>query len=331
MTATAGAIDLYPCDELACLEISGQDSVSFLQSQLTQDVQLLSKGRAALTGYCSAQGRLLASMVLVPTENAQTMLALVREDLLEGLVKRLRMFVLRSKVVLQVRDDLKVWGLVTDEQNVAQSGFNCPSDVWGVMSASVGMLVRAPSSNSQQVRCWVISPVTTAVESGDSASGNPQFDAPAIAGSIMHQDAAYWNVQDVLAGLPWIAESTKDLFIPQTVNLDLIDGVSFTKGCYPGQEVVARAHYRAKVKRRMHVAKVSGTAEIAPATDVFAAASLDEPVGRVIQSARDGEMTYVLFEAPFKVLSEGGLVAGSASGPSMTVQALPYLTEDAGV
>ncbi|AWB33237.1 CAF17-like 4Fe-4S cluster assembly/insertion protein YgfZ [Orrella marina] len=326
MIATDGAIDLYPCNELACLEITGQDSVSFLQSQLTQDVQLLSQGRAALTGYCSAQGRLLASMVLVPTDNPQTMLALVRQDLLEGLVKRLRMFVLRSKVVLQVRDDLRVWGLVAD----AQSEFECPQAIWGVSSVSVGLLVRAPSSGTHQTRCWLISSVASTVGADDQTDSDPRSAAPAIAGSVLHQDAASWNVQDILAGLPWIAEATKDLFIPQTVNLDLIDGVSFSKGCYPGQEVVARAHYRAKVKRRMHVARVSGTAEILPASDVFVGANPDDPVGRVIQVAREEDMTYILFDAPFKVLSEGGLVAGEAAGPVIELQALPYSIEETG-
>lgn len=318
MTANAGAINLYPCHDLACLQISGQDSVSFLQSQLTQDVQLLSQGRAALAGYCSAQGRLLASMILVPTDNPQTVLALLRRDLLDGLVKRLRMFVLRSKVVLEVRDDLRVWGLVTPER--APDGVEVPKAVWHVQTCAPGQIIRAPGSGDAQgevARCWLIQDVKAAQK---------------IDGAEVHADASHWHVLDVLAGLPWIEEATRDLFIPQTLNLDLIEGVSFTKGCYPGQEVVARTHYRAKVKRRMHAARVDGSHEIAPAADVFTCAAPDDPVGRVIQVARDGDQTYVLFEAPFKVIAEGPLCvsgAGAAQELTMDVVPLPYSTEEA--
>jgi len=315
MSKQTSLINLYPCNELACLQISGQDAIAFLQSQLTQDILLLSQQRAALAGYCTAQGRLLATMVLTAGEDSQQIIALTSSDLVDGLLKRLRMFVLRSKVTLEVRCDLQVYGMtVAEHEHVLDTvPVTLPAKVWeSVRQASV-QIIQAPALTGLASRYWVIAP---------KAKGNPFTSA------VLHDDAQPWHVQDILAGTAWIQDSTKDLFIPQTVNLDLIEGVSFTKGCYPGQEVVARTHYRAKVKRRMHAAKITPRNEsIKPAEDVFPTDSPQDPCGRVIQVAHDTQSTYLLFEAPTNQVKEAELTVVGSEGSSLEIIALPYATE----
>lgn len=312
MSTPTHLIDLYPCNELACLQVSGQDAITFLQSQLTQDVQLLSKQRAALAGYCTAQGRLLATMILAAGADSQQVIVVTSADLVEGLLKRLRMFVMRSKVVLEVRGDLQVYGMtIADNAHTSDArSVDLPAEVWGAVRQESLQIIRAPSLGGPVSRYWVISP---------REKGNP------IDTAALHDNAQPWQVQEILTGTAWIQDLTKDLFIPQTINLDLIEGVSFTKGCYPGQEVVARTHYRAKTKRRMHAAKVTPLDEnIKPGMDVFATDNAQDPCGRVIQVAHDADSTYLLFEAPTAQVQQSGLRVGDGEGSVLEIIALPY-------
>jgi len=161
-----------------------------------------------------------------------------------------------------------------------------------------GTWITAPGSRPQALRGWWLG------------------EAPAAADSA---DAATWDAADIAAGLPWIEAATQDLFIPQTLNLDLIGGVSFTKGCYPGQEVVARSHYRGTVKRRMAGGVVGPVApRIAPASDVYQHGQPDQPCGRLINAARANGVTRVLFEAPLDAVAAGGLHVGGVDGPEIT-------------
>src|SRR5690606_20468615 len=133
--------------------------------------------------------------------------------------------------------------------------------------------------------------------------------------------AVQWHAADLAAGLPWIGAQTQDLFIPQTVNLDLIEGVSFSKGCYPGQEVVARSHYRGTVKRRMALGTLSAAVPAAePGADIYDARQAGEPCGRIVDAA---ERT-VLFEAPLDAVEGGDLRLGAPDGPAIAPRALPY-------
>jgi len=145
---------------------------------------------------------------------------------------------------------------------------------------------------------------------------------------LIQQSVAAWAVQDVQAGLPWINDTTVDLFIPQTINLDLTEGVSFTKGCYPGQEVVARAHYRGTVKRRMQLAHLDEvSASIKPGQDIFCPNSSSDPCGRVVNVAHDDKKTWLLFEAPMKLTqadSSAPLHVSAADGPTLVMASLPY-------
>ncbi len=314
-------ISQYVGLDLVVFTAHGVDAFGFLQSQLTQDVDRLKSGKAALAGYCTAQGRLLANMVLAPTGSADKVMGFVHRDILPNFLKRLRMFVLRSKVTLEPTEH-QVIGITVEAAHlasVAQTlGYALPRADWDTVNTGDGVWIAAPSAGATLARFWWL-----ADESQVTA-----LTARLDTDLVKLESSNTWVVQDLQAGLPWINDSTVDLFIPQTINLDLTEGVSFTKGCYPGQEVVARAHYRGTVKRRMQLAHLGGELlPIKPGEDIFCPTDGPNPCGRVVNVAYDGEKTWVLFEAPVKLTQTGesaALSVSSIDGPKLAMTDLPY-------
>ena len=293
-------------DELAVIEFAGPDAVSFLHGQITQDVSGLPQGQARPAGYCTAKGRLLATMVFWRS-GAENVRALVRADLADVLAKRLGMFVLRAKVSVR-RLDSAVWGVGLPAGEAHEAGD------WAVRQAEDGDWVHAPSAPGAEIRrCWYVAQAGS-TPPGMQTSGWAQA----------------WRAQDIQAGLPWVQAATQELFIPQTLNLDLIDGVSFTKGCYPRQEVVARSHYRGTIKRRMSAGSCPAAlgpgadAAFAPGTDIYDAAKPDAPWGRVVNSQIFDGRAWLLFEAQLADLNQAELRLGSPQGPVIELAQLPY-------
>jgi len=296
-------------DELAVVSFTGVDAGSFLHGQLTQDVQNLKPGQASLAGYCTAKGRLLATCVIWQAQ-ADTYLALVRADLADALVKRLSMFVLRAKVSI-MRSPLQVWALALPAVSAHTTGA-----AWQVAPADNSWRITAPDKQiaDQQdgiQRCWYVA----------NASQPPS-------GATQPGWANRWRVRDVQAGLPWVQAVTQERFIPQTLNLDLIGGVSFTKGCYPGQEVVARSHYRGTLKRRMAAGYCTAAVEhaewLSADADIFDAHHPEQPWGRIVNVAIDQHTAWLLFEAQLNNLDEADLRLGHAQGAAITLHPLPY-------
>jgi len=195
------------------LAVTGAEARAFLHAQLTKDIEKLAPDGAVLAGWCTAKGRLLATMLVIPSPDG-FLLQLAR-DLAPAVQKRLSMFILRSKV--KIADESDAWaqyGLWDADLNVAGVAWD-----GGAVTVRVGerRFVKLGKSLSEDCK-----------------------------GS---EDA--WRLQEIRAGRPWISAATQDLFVPQMVNLEQIGGVDFQKGCYPGQEIVARAQYRGQVKRRM--------------------------------------------------------------------------------
>ena len=313
------AIELTACDHLAVCRVSGADARAFLQSQLTQDVERVTASAAALAGFCTAQGRLWASMVLLQGQQEQEVLALMRADLLESFLKRIRMFVLRSKVSFEVLDQWHVCGVHVHRAGGELALAGQPvHETWAAVNDQAKHWIRLPSAKPDLVRLLVLGP----------DDPKPTIESTLGAPTSLVADTVAWQAADMAAGLGWIQAKTQDLFIAQTLNLDLVGGVSFTKGCFPGQEVVARAHYRGTVKRRMHLAHVqSPDAPLEPGMDVFVAAEPDSPVGRLIDVVQANGHATVLFEAPFKTIQTSTLCAGSASGQALELGELPYTLE----
>ena len=311
--AASHSLRSAPLPSLAVISVSGADAVSFLHGQITQDVQNLSN-EARLAGYCSPKGRLLATLAVWQTnapDGLSELHLLMRADIAQAVVKRLSMFVLRAKAKLTITT-ATVTGLSIDANQAADLGqtlgTTLPTAPWQLAHLPQGIWITAPSADPTRLRGWLIN------EAGDQTS------------TEANASEASWDAEDIAAGLPWIGATTQDLFIPQTLNLDLIGGVSFTKGCYPGQEVVARSHYRGTVKRRMAAGTATATPDALPGVDVFQASRDDAPCGRIINAATVGDTTQLLFEAPFDAVDEGDLRIGAANGTAINVVPLPYPT-----
>jgi folate-binding protein YgfZ len=207
------------------LSVTGTDARAFLHAQLTNDIEHLPADRAALAGWCSAKGRLLASFLVVPAPEG-FLLQLAR-DLAAPVAKRLSMFILRSKV--KITDESESW------------------DQFGIWDASLPTAEVSWSGKVATVRV-----------------GERRFLRLAPRGEVTEAataDEAQWALQEIRAGRPLITSATQDQFVPQMVNFEQLGGVDFKKGCYPGQEIVARAQYRGQVKRRMvHATAPAGVA-----------------------------------------------------------------------
>ena len=235
------------------LSVSGADAREFLHAQLTNDIQALPADRAALAGWCSAKGRLLATFLVIPSgDGFQLQLA---RDLVPTIQKRLSLFVLRSKVK------------ITDESEALRQ-YGVWGDVPGLQLPSVPFAV-VRSNGLVGVR----------FDEGRSLV----LSAAAIGGETVPEER--WTVEEIRAGRPLITSATQDLFVPQMVNYEKVGGVNFQKGCYPGQEVVARAQYRGQVKRRMSRLPAPAGAPLAPG---------QEYNGGVVVDSAGGEMLAVL-------------------------------------
>jgi tRNA-modifying protein YgfZ len=195
------------------LAVTGIDARSFLHAQLTNDIENLPADRAALAGWCTAKGRLLATMLVIPS--ADGFLLQLARDIAPAVAKRLSMFVLRSKVkVADESANLAQMGVWTSEWKI-------PDVAWE------GGVVRVRVSDDRYLMI-----------------------GPGLTGQCAKSEDA-WSLAEIRAGRPFISLATQDKFVPQMVNLEKLGGVDFQKGCYPGQEIVARAQYRGQVKRRM--------------------------------------------------------------------------------
>jgi tRNA-modifying protein YgfZ len=277
---------------------SGADAVSFLHGQLTHDVALLDAHHARLAAFCNAQGRMLANMVLWKAGD-DVWLAMPR-SVMETTLKRLRMFVMRAQCQLEdLSDSVSVWGVWGS--GIAQ---RTPS-VWGTAADSGATWVRLPDA-----------PLATAVPRA--------LVCGAVAPQPEAGSAAQWAWLDVCAALPWVTPQTAGQLVPQMVNLESLDGVSFKKGCYPGQEVVARSQFRGAIKRRGE--RVHSEHGLQPGQDVFAG---EQAVGIVVNAEAspwggwDALVSLHLAQAEGKTLH-----LGAADGPVLARSGLPYTLRD---
>jgi folate-binding protein YgfZ len=208
---------------LGVLRFTGPDALGFLQGQLSNDTQRLTADSSLLAAYSSAQGRVLALIYLLA--HSSGVLAILPREILRPTMERMRKFVMRAKVRIEdAGDSLAVGGRFG--ANLESSGGDTEADVIGV----------APVARDAN-RHWLIAA--------------PQRFAPADAAEAQRAENE-WRLADIRAGLPQIYAATSEAFVAQMLNLDLLDGISFSKGCYTGQEIIARTQHLGRIKRRLH-------------------------------------------------------------------------------
>ncbi len=312
-----------PCNlpEWGLILVEGADAASFLQNQLTNSVLGLTrilpghiaKGSSStrLIGYCSPKGRLLASawLGLFPSsEDADDRFALfISKDIAATTAKRLSMFVLRSKVkVIDASADWTVSGLYGSEEQIIDFKFD-PNAI----------ALRMPdvfSSNQSVARLLLANPV---VKQSSSRDSQELLEA--------------WNELEVLSAIPRIVQATQEQFVPQMINFESVAGVDFKKGCYPGQEIVARSQYRGAIKRRLQIAHIHSNApnqDLAlPGTELFHSNDPSQPAGMVVLSSRAPEnrgRIDLQIECKLEALENGEIHLGSTDGPVLKIDLLPY-------
>ena len=224
-------------DNRKIIQVAGRDAELFLQGQLSSDVRELSDERSAqYSSYCTAKGRMLASFFV--WRFCDVYYLMVAEDLVTCVISRLSMFVLRSKVEISIADNLTLVGIsgVPALNTLAiEPALAAKAVERKVVQSDLGLLIGLPGKG------WLLAADETGAE---------RIDKMLMAGENVIS-SRIWDWRDVDAGIPWVQLATREQFVPQMVNLELIGGVSFNKGCYPGQEVVARSQYLGKLKRRL--------------------------------------------------------------------------------
>lgn len=259
---------------IGIIRVSGPDARTFLQSQLSNDALGLVDA-SQLSAYCTAQGRMIALFRIVP--RADELYLLLPHELLETVLKRLRMYVLRAKVSLAAADDWAVLGLSGPQSAplLLQTQLPVPE---APPRAAVTNDITVLAIPGPTPRYLLLGP-----ESTIRALGPLMPEAPLVGSSA-------WSWLDITAGLPTIGTATSEAFVPQMANLDILDGINFRKGCYPGQEIVARTHYLGRLKQRLYLASLP--ADIAlpmPGTPLSAPNLPGQPAGTIVDAQRGPE------------------------------------------
>lgn len=284
------------------IRAQGADAAPFLHSQLTQDFALLNECEARLAAFCSAKGRMQASFIGLKYAPDDIWL-LCPIDVLAPTLKRLQMFVLRAKVKLNdATAQTVVYGAVGDTVPAS-----LPSTNWSRYEASPWHWVRLPDAE-QLPRALAIT--------------NQSNDLPAPAGPTLAPE--WWPWLEVRSGVGSVGAAVADHLVPQMLNYESVGGVNFKKGCYPGQEVVARSQYRGILKRRAYLAH--STAPLNVGDEVFHASDREQPCGIVVNAAAHplGSGFDAIVSMQTSASDGQALTIASPDGPALQLQALPY-------
>jgi folate-binding protein YgfZ len=298
-----------PLTHWGVIRAHGAEAAAFLHGQLTNDFEQLDASHARLAGYCSAKGRLLASFIGWKHSNDEVLLA-CSADLLAPTLKRLSMFVLRAKCKLS--DASAQWRLLglAGPSAVALLGSAAPAAVWAKTEHAGAEIIRLPDAAGTARYLWG-APADVSLP-----------DLPAL-------DATAWRWGEVASGVVTIEAATVDQFVPQMLNYELLGGVDFKKGCYPGQEIVARSQYRGTIKRRTFL--FNSDTHATAGQEVFHSADPAQPAGLVANAAAAGSGSSSLIELKLSALTGGSLHLGAADGPHLSQAELPYaVPTDAG-
>ena len=306
LAAARDATIVAPLLHLGLIECAGDDARIFLHNQLTSDVNHLEPAAAQHAGWCTAKGRMVASFLLYRHEAGYR--ALLSADLMAATLKRLQMFVLRSKVRLaDLVDDQVVIGVAgaNAAAALAQAGLPAPDKVLACAAFADGLVVRLDAARFVVVASTDAAPALwTALAERARPAGTPA-----------------WRWLDIAAGLPLISEPTREAFVPQMIDFDKLGGVSFHKGCYPGQEVVARTQYLGKVKR--HLYRFHADQIVAAGSTIYAPQNPEHPCGMVANAAPapgGGYDALAVIQEGFVDANE--LALGATDGPRVTADAV---------
>lgn len=256
---------IYPIAHLAVLTVSGKDAAKLLQGQITCNVNDVTEIKSSLGALCNPKGRAITTFLLVKTGDA--FLMVLPQELLEPVKNRLQMYVLRSDVTL------------TDSSGqLCLIGLCHPATQTGPLFATTQEEIISINFSDTQSRSLVIAEADKAIALWSERVNNQGFQP---------ESPEQWRYLDILSGIPWLTTDTSEQFIPQMLNLDLLGGISFNKGCYTGQEVVARTHYLGKAKRALFLAECDTPSTPEPnSTIIDDSTGSEQTIGKVLLAQR---------------------------------------------
>ncbi len=307
--SVASALSITPLSQYTLLSVVGPDGHKFLQGQTTCDWNKITSSQASLGSYCNIKGRVVSSFLGFVTAEEHVQLRL-RSDILDSSRETLSKYIVFSKAKLHANHDqligLGVFG-ADARQALMQFSDTLPESLWQSVTRNDMTFIQA-DDKGQRFECWVTEPHALAI-----------WDALSKTATVA--DSSKWEQDNIDAGIAEVCTATQDVFLPQMLNYQRVGAVSFTKGCYTGQEIVARMEYRGKLKRRMYRASLSGVAP-APGADLFQGDG-SQSIGNVVSAvATDTGCTLLA------VLTEDAVAAGdiqlAESVSTLKIETLPY-------
>lgn len=294
-----------PITHLGVIRVEGDDAAKFIHSQLTHDFSLLDLRTARLAAFCSAKGRMQASFIGFK-RSATEILLICSLDILPATLKRLSMFVMRAKAKLtDASAEFALYGLIGDAtNNIADSNHS----TWATAELNGAILVNLYPAVGLPRQLWI------------APAGTPGPVGTALT-------ALQWQWTEVRSGVATLSAPVFEAFVPQMLNYESVGGVNFKKGCYPGQEVVARSQFRGTLKRRAFV--VHADTAMAAGDELFAADDDSQPVGTVVQAAPAPQGGFdAIVSAQLTAVEQGALHHGASQGPALQILPLPYALLD---
>ncbi len=266
-------------DKTSTIKVEGDDRVQFLQGQLTQDINLISQNKALYAGFCNPKGRVLAFMLCYL--NHDSIHIQIDSSVQEFILQKLKMYILRSKVSLNLVNETLTCIGFTGSKALLSKNIQPPKNYLDIIQSN-GIMIMRLGINDDRYQLM-----------GETSKVNDFMNLTLSEYSSMNFDD--WNNLNILDGIPDIYPTTQEAFIPQSLNLDLIEGINFKKGCYTGQEIVARTHYLGKVKRRMYRAFIKSQVDLNPGDQILNKSG--EEIGQLVRSAKENnDKTNMLIE-----------------------------------
>ena len=329
---------LVPLSNWSVITVTGPDATDFLQSQLTNSVKSMKSTPAGqiasleqgsrFSGYCSAKGRLMASFWIsrydVTTETGETVpqfqLAL-SSDLAAQTAKRLSMFVLRAKVKVIDQTDLLIsFAYIHESQaGVTDATLQALQSIEGIRLEELPPV----GLNDRLIHRHLITipkDKSSALAALETLMAEHQL-------TPNHPNANFWEWLEVKSAIPRVSLPTFEQFVPQMINMESLKGIDFQKGCYPGQEVVARSQYRGTIKRRLQLASINSSEIPTPGTEIFHSADPEQPCGMVVMAAHNpsiSEEISLQVECKLEAMQSGSIHLRSVQGSQLRFEALPY-------
>ena len=329
---------LVPLSDWSVITVTGPDATDFLQSQLTNSVKSMKSTPAGqiasleqgsrFSGYCSAKGRLMASFWMsryeVATDTGETVPQFqmaISKDLAAQTAKRLGMFVLRAKVkVIDQTDQLLSFAYIHESlAGVTDATLQVLQSIEGIRLEELPP-VHLKDRLIHRHLMTIPKDMNSALVALETLMTEHQL-------TPNHPNANFWEWLEVKSAIPRVSLPTFEQFVPQMINMESLKGIDFQKGCYPGQEVVARSQYRGTIKRRLQLASINSSEVPAPGTEIFHSADPEQPCGMVVMAAHNPSISDEItlqVECKLEALQSGSTHLKSIQGPQLRFEALPY-------